>query len=170
MESPEVQCRKRWRWVLWVPVLLQVCGGVCWMAPIWTEVGGTAEVSLPFTAAAALTNLEVSRVVGPPSSHGSRRWSRVHYFLLLTKGTKGLVDSGGYDVRDSAAASFWGFILMSPAPSPPGRARPGGEPHLVDLSLSRSSTPVLCISVKTSRVWFGVGCTPGGLSAWACEV
>lgn len=91
--------------MLWVPVLLQVCGGVCWMAPIWTEVGGTAEVSLPFTAAAALTNLEVSRVGGPPSSHGSRRRSGVHNFALLTKRTKGLVDSGGYDVRDSAAAS-----------------------------------------------------------------
>lgn len=156
--------------MLWDPVLLQVCGGVCWMAPIWTEVGGTAEVSLPFTAAAALTNLEVSRVGGPPSSHGSRRRSGVHNFALLTKRTKGLVDSGGYDVRDSAAASFWRLLLVSHASSPPGRARPGGEPHMFDLSFSRSSTPVLCISVKTSRVWLGVGCTPGGLSAWACEV
>lgn len=67
------------------------------MAPIWTEVGGTAEVSLPFTAAAAavaLTNLQVSRVGGPLPTHGSRRPPGVHDIVLLTKGTKGLVDAG----------------------------------------------------------------------------
>lgn len=103
-----------------------------------------------------------------PSIGGSLRRLGGHDLVLLTKRTIPRVwSTGEYDVRDSAAASSFSSASLSPCG---GRDLEVNEPHLFDLSFSWSSTPVLRISVKTSRVWFGVGCTLGGLSAWACEV